>query len=88
MTAPGKIAAQLVAEPFAWPGGYPLYAITDDGGCLCHRCCKNESATIAASFKGDGWHVVALDVNWDSALTCNHCGESIPSAYGDSEGEE
>lgn len=86
MTAPGKLAAQLVAEPFTWPGGYPLYAITDDGGALCPCCCGKEKKRIADSDPRDGFYVVALEINLEDAdLTCDHCGEPIRSAYG---GEE
>lgn len=88
MSAPRDLAAQLVAEPFAFPGGYPCFALTDDGGAICHRCCAKEAETIAESSRGDGWHVVALDINWESSLVCDHCGQEIPSAYGLPEGEE
>jgi hypothetical protein len=29
-----RLADQLVREPYAWPGGYPMYAVTDDGGVI------------------------------------------------------
>jgi len=87
-TAPTKeqakaatIAAQ-VSEGYAWPGGYPLFAVTDDGRCLCPTCCKDNADIIASSYKGDGWRVVGQDVNWeDPQLYCDHCSERIESAY-------
>ena len=79
---PAQIAAQLAQNHYSWPGGYPGYAITDDGGALCHRCCESELETIGASYPGDGWHVIGADVNWeDTTLVCDHCGERIERAY-------
>ena len=32
----------------------------------------------------DGWSVQAIAINWeDCELRCDHCGEAIPSAYGE-----
>lgn len=73
--------------PFAWPGGYPLYFICDDGGVLCHKCVKVERRNILSSVarhSQDGWRVVATDINWeDSHLECEQCGKHIESAYGE-----
>lgn len=75
--------ADLVAiEPFAFPGGYPRFAITNDGAALCPHCCRSERQSIATTTGSDGWCVVASAVNWeDTDLTCAHCGSSIPAAY-------
>ena len=72
---------------YAWPGGYPMFALTDDGACLCHQCCKDNYRIIReaqnTSDRG-GWNVAAVDVNWeDTFMLCEHCGESIESAYGE-----
>ena len=76
------LAKSLVRAPYAWPGGYPMYAVTDDGAALCKTCCKTEFRSIASSFPGDGWTVTALDVNWeDSDLRCDHCSDLIEAAY-------
>jgi hypothetical protein len=85
MTTPAQLAAELVANPYAWPGGYPRFAITADGAALCWRCCESNGPEIAASEDPrDGGHVVALDINWeDSALVCDDCGAFIESAYGE-----
>jgi hypothetical protein len=73
--------------PYAWPGGYPMYFICDDGGALCCNCVRTERRNILesiASKSRDGWRVVALDINWeDSTLYCDHCNEQIESAYGE-----
>jgi len=76
------LADQISSNPYAWPGGYPLYAITHDGAALCHHCCKSERTSIATTTGTDGWNVVHLDVNWeDPDLFCDHCGSRIESAY-------
>ncbi|MDE3038720.1 MAG: hypothetical protein KGJ21_09775 [Pseudomonadota bacterium] len=71
---------------FAWPGGYPLYFICDDGGALCCDCARKERRNVLSSIARnvrDGWRIVAQDVNYeDNDLFCDHCGEQIESAYG------
>ena len=77
-----ELREKLVAAPYAWPGGYPMYAITDDGAALCKVCCTTEADCIDNGHPADGWQILALDVNWeDEDMTCDHCGESIECAY-------
>jgi hypothetical protein len=79
-----RLADQLSRAPYAWPGGYPLFAVTRDGACLCHRCTKSERETIGTTTGTDGWTVVALEANWeDPHLYCDHCSAQIESAYAD-----
>jgi len=81
-----RLADQLSSSPYAWPGGYPLFAITHDGAALCHYCCKTERETIATTTGRDGWGVVAIEANWeDPDLYCDHCGDRIESAYAEPE---
>lgn len=76
-----RFADQLAHQPFAWPGGYPLFAITSDGAALCQHCCKAEREAIGTTTGSDGWNVVALDVNWENdSLFCDHCGNRIDNA--------
>jgi hypothetical protein len=79
------IAASVAREPFAWPGGYERFAITDNGACLCHKCCKAEYAQIAASYPGDGWHVIGAshDGECDSLTVCDHCSAVIVEDWQD-----
>jgi hypothetical protein len=78
-----RLARSLVQAPFAWPGGYPRYAITNDGEALCPPCCQAEQRQIGTTTGTDGWCLLALAINWEDAdLTCAHCATSIPSAYG------
>jgi hypothetical protein len=66
-------------------GGYPVYFITSDGGCLCYKCAQAHEADILEAIEnGDqagGWHVSAVDVNWESRLDCDNCSEQIEAAY-------
>ena len=75
---PVSIALEVIRHPWAWPGGYPAPALTDDGGLLCRDCCRSELKEIADSAPGDGWHVVDRVVLEGPAPevpeTCDHCG--------------
>ncbi len=72
---------------YAWPGGYPLFYVTADGGCLCPDCANGPDASEDAD--DPQWRLVAYDVHWEGpALTCEHCGAEIESAYGSNQREE
>jgi hypothetical protein len=83
------IASQILAkvkriarEHYAWPGGYELYAVCDDGGTLCFGCCKKEFPLIArATITKDrsGWQCVGYGCTSDAEETfnCDHCGRVI-----------
>jgi hypothetical protein len=77
---------QFVRAPYAWPGGYPLFLVTTDSGCICHDCTKRHFRQIIRAeidSQNDGWRPSAVTVNWeDSDLLCDNCGLSIESAYG------
>ena len=77
-----RLADQLSNSPYAWPGGYPLFAITSDGAALCKKCAATERASIGTTTGTDGWCVVGIDINYeDPELFCDHCGDRIESAY-------
>lgn len=73
--------------PYAWPGGYPYYFITNDGEALSFATARSERRLILEALRdhdNSGWRVVGMDINWeDSELTCSHTGERIESAYAD-----
>lgn len=74
-----KIRESIVEEPFVWPGGYERFAITDDGGVLCCKCCESEAELIDNAYKGDGWNVVGegnMGQEDDDVYCCN-CNEYI-----------
>ena len=77
-----RLARDLVANPYAWPGGYPRHAVTGDGAALCCHCCDSEQQSIATTTGHDGWCLVASAINWEQPdLHCDHCGARLPSAY-------
>ena len=79
-----RFADQLAAEPVAWPGCTPLYAVTSDGAAICPKCAATEREAIATTTGSDGWCVVGIQANWENDdLYCDHCSDQIPSAYGD-----
>jgi hypothetical protein len=71
---------------YAWPGGYPIYFITADGGALSFAAAKAERRQIIGAIRHDdnfgGWKIVAAEINWeDQDLICDHTGEKIEAAY-------
>lgn len=66
-------------------GCYPLFLVMADGACLCADCTKSEFSQIGRATRDslrDGWTAAAVAVNYESDITCDHCGEQIESAYG------
>jgi hypothetical protein len=71
---------------YAWPGGYPIMYVCNDGGVLCPTCMNAEREQIEASIAenaNDGWNVIASDINYeDPNLFCDNCNKQIECAYG------
>lgn len=88
MSVPSLKLRHAIRERYAWPGGYPMYLVMEDGEALCMNCGRNEYRQIVQGrydrkrgFR-TGWHVEAVDINWeDPALFCCHCNQRIESAY-------
>ena len=76
---------QFIRQPYAWPGGYPMFLIMDDGGAICKDCARAEWPLICGSTRSntsDGWRAEGVGVNWEDAdLICDHCSNQIESAY-------
>ena len=72
---------QITDSPWTYPGGYPKYGITDDGGLICKDCCCKEHEVMDSSNPKDGWHLEAISINWEDVLFCDHCSNPIESAY-------
>jgi hypothetical protein len=85
---PGAALVRKEWEKYAWPGGYPLFYMTTDGGCLCPTC-ANENVDLTLT-DDPQWGIKLVDINWeDKGLFCDNCQKPIESAYGnDDEGEE
>lgn len=71
---------------FAFPGGYPLYYVTEDMSALCPDCVNDNRKLIddAAKDNDTQWHIVDSTINFESYIVCDHCNKKIESAYGDS----
>ena len=88
MMALREVKETLRAGKYAWPGGYPLYFIMEDGGALCFEAVRAEWRNIIQAHLwyntgGDAsWTIAAVEVNWeDPNLICDHTGDFIESAY-------
>ena len=81
-----------IRQGFAWPGGYPLSAITCDGAAICMDCCRKNwrnvcYETMIRKWEGCGWSVAAVDVLWEGGNYCDHCNVNL-DAYPSEEMEE
>jgi hypothetical protein len=81
-----RAVKEFIRHKYAWPGGYPLFAICSDGEALCHDCVAGEYRQIIRATRNvhdrSGWRIVAVDINYeDGALYCAHCNTRIESAY-------
>lgn len=71
---------------YAWPGGYPLIYLMDDGEVLCPHCANDTSNPIHEGGGADGWRIDAQEIHWEGGpLFCAHCNRTIESAYGEVE---
>lgn len=81
-----------IRTKYAWPGGYELFGICDDGSVLCCDCMQKEYYQIAYSRRhkiNDGWRVVALDcaANYGDYVCCEHCNKTIVEYWQEDETE-
>jgi len=88
-----EIKEVLRAGPYAWPGGYPLYFVTADGGVLSYESVLRNWPLVCDAVRrrdyNSGWMVVACMINWeDPQLFCDHSAERIESAYAEDKAEE
>jgi hypothetical protein len=68
---------------YSWPGMYPLYYLTKDGGVLCPKC-ANDNINLVTDPDDPQWYIVACDANYENNLLyCDHCDNRIESAYAD-----
>jgi hypothetical protein len=77
-----------VRQKYAWPGGYPLSAITSDGAALCMECVRENWGLVAKSTIyswRDGWCVSDVDIIWEGGHYCDNCGKCV-DAYNQEEG--
>lgn len=76
-------------DAWAWPGGYPLFYIFTDGGCVCPECVNKNIVEIDEALRGGGnrnshggWAIDGYEANYeDPDIHCDHCSKRIESAY-------
>lgn len=74
-----KYAAE---QRYAWPGGYPLYALMIDGAALSVDALRDNLTLVLAAPAGSDWECVAIEINWeDESLVCAQTGRLIECAY-------
>lgn len=84
----GKDADGCWWPAYAWPGGYSIAYITDDGDELCAACMDEQDNPVHFSGMNDGWKVVgfiAYGATSDypaSDAECVHCHSVICEAGG------
>ena len=81
-----KDLARAYKEPYAWPGGYPVYLLLRDGALLCRKCFKGEYRSIIWDLDNKcntGWSPYGIEALYEGPEYCGHCGEKLESAYGD-----
>lgn len=74
------------AEAYAWPGGYPIGYLVDDGEYLCADCVNDPSNPVHRGGNADGWRIEGFAVLEgseadydDMPILCAHCGRKILS---------
>jgi len=74
---------------WAWPEGYPIYYLNEEGDVVCPQCARNEENYIVDLGPEDcAKQIIAFDVYYEGpTLICCECGTGIDSAYGDPEAE-
>ncbi len=84
MSAHAKLPHTLVArEHYAWPGGYELFAVMNDGEVLCFGCVRENYRQIAFATRQkhdhSGWSCEGFDHtgNTDEIECCAHCSREI-----------
>jgi hypothetical protein len=81
---------QAIRQPYAWPGGYPVYTVMSDGELICPQCARANYRLIAEATRDNDrsdWEAVDVIVLWEGPAQCAHCCKELESAYGDVEGE-
>ena len=75
-------AARYVRQNhYAWPGGYPLALIMNDGGVLCPACVEDNFHQVSRSHRdqtNDGWRPAGLVIIEEfTEELCAHCGKEF-----------
>ena len=79
---------QAIRNPYAWPGGYQLSIIMNDGAAICPDCAKKEYRQVCHdTIKAwrTGWDAAGVDILWEGGNYCDHCNANL-DAYPQEEG--
>ena len=81
-----------IRNKYAFPGGYQVNLVMEDGELLCIDCAKDNFKLIAYATKNpgypDSWRAIGGDVHWEGESEyCAHCNKELPSEYGNPEEE-
>lgn len=67
---------------YAWPGGYAIAYLMDDGEFLCADCANDPTNPVHEGGDGDGWRIEGYETaDWhdegEGDWTCAHCNAVI-----------
>ena len=82
------IKARLREGPWAWPGGYPVAFLAENGDVVSWEAVRASWRDVARahirSAPWDEWALACEFIHWEGpAYVCAVTGKPIPSAYGD-----
>ena len=81
-----------IRNPYAWPGGYPVYTVCADGELLCCDCArKNYRQIVKDTTDGthDSFECIGAQIYWEGQTEyCSNCNKELESAYGNPDNEE
>ena len=82
----GLRALRTIAyHKYAWPGGYLMVAVTNDGGTICPDCIREDYRQYYVStrdYERDGWNVQGIfliegDGEIEGPMYCDNCGKDL-----------
>ena len=81
---PVDVVRIIARDRYAWPGGYELLAVMDDGALVCSGCLHENYREILTDTKkgwNTGWRVVGYTTDdcceKDNADYCAHCNKPL-----------
>ena len=83
-----NMLADIIKNPYFWPGCYEKLLVTTDGGLLCAACCRKEARRIMSDIRDGyetGWIIDKVtyeatgpeDCPEECKTNCSHCGKEI-----------
>ena len=85
---PLDVAKYVARKAYAWPGGYAMVLVTEDGGILCPECVRSEWRNVVQDWLwrdgmrgGSGWLPAGMTHTGetDESLICDHCSQDVAS---------